>query len=212
MARFQAIRTGRLPIHFFACIPGKTPRFSTRTWFTAPTSWFTTRTSWFCLFFVRLKAGKFRASRLLFSLLFSFIAFGPIRLFAAAPVLEANASLDAPATAGYFTLTWPMPEDVATPPDIIIEESRTADFAETRVVYRGPDEATTRSGLRNGDYFYRARFADEAGAWSAVVPVRVSHHSLSRALSFMGLGFAVFLSVAGIILFGWLREDRGGRS
>ena len=116
---------------------------------------------------------------------------------------------------GVYQLSW-----TASGP-VRIEESTQADFASVRVVYAGRDRATTLTGRRDGRYHYRARALASSGALavggaiSAPVSVQVSHHPLSRALLFFGVGGFVFVATVGLIVVGDRRlaqercDDRG---
>ncbi|MCR9144132.1 MAG: hypothetical protein NXI24_17925 [bacterium] len=142
---------------------------------------------------------------------------------AATPV-RAQGAGDAPefveppasANAGYFSLNWRMPESSANAeadddptPRFEIQEGTNADFTNPRLIYRGPETATTVSGKADGDYFYRVRKIDARNdqSWSAVHTVRVVHHPLNRAFAFLLLGGVVFLATAFLILRG--DADRG---
>jgi len=117
------------------------------------------------------------------------------------PVLEASSSVDKPATAGFFTLTWSA--DSAT--RFEIQEAGNRDFSDARRRYLGSDQATTVTGKRDGTYYYRARVVaatGQPGTWCEPVAVRVAHHSLERAWLFFGIGAVVFIASLIVILRG----------
>lgn len=76
-----------------------------------------------------------------------------------------------------------------------------------RVVYTGKDTAMTMSGKPDGVYSYRVQ-TDYAK--SNTIQVQVSHHPMSRALTFLSVGGIVFFLTAGLILFG--QKAPAGRS
>ncbi|MGD8497761.1 MAG: fibronectin type III domain-containing protein, partial [Chromatiales bacterium] len=86
-----------------------------------------------------------------------------------APVLESDSEI---ATAGFFRLQW---ESADLEGAYELQEASRADFADSRVLYTGPDLATVLSGKPDGDYHYRVRRMHEEGrsAWSAPVQVQV---------------------------------------
>lgn len=80
-------------------------------------------------------------------------------------------------------------------------------FASPKTLYRGTDSASVRTGLADGDYFYRVRYLSPAeSAWSAPVAVTVRHHGPWRTWGLFGLGASVFLATLGLILWGARRE------
>lgn len=104
---------------------------------------------------------------------------------------------------GVFQLEWTQPGPVR------LEESLDSDFRDAALIYEGKDRATTLSGRADGTYFYRLLALEpnrpaEADSTHAVgqTEVRVSHHPLSRALAFFGLGFLVFASTVVLIVVG----------
>lgn len=124
----------------------------------------------------------------------------------ASPTLTADTEV---ATAGFFRLSWSIPE---ADPDtgFELQEAQSAAFDHPTVVYAGPDRATTFSGRENGDYYFRVRDirADRASAWSAVTRIQVQHHPLARAWLFFALGAVVFLATLALILRGPTEERR----
>jgi len=129
---------------------------------------------------------------------------------AAAPGLDAKPSRS---TDGVYQLSWQATGQV------LLEEARDPGFTDSRIVYRGRDQATTLTGRSDGVYYYRlspaapADASSEAGSEegrpaakaerSAVpVQVRVEHHSLFRALSVFLVGLAVFAATVRLVLAG----------
>lgn len=103
------------------------------------------------------------------------------------------------ATAGYYQLSWESDNAV-----VELEESTDATFGDPQLLYAGADSATVISGRSDGTWFYRARIRDNNGEspWSEPVSVTVTHHTLTRALSFFALGIVVFLATVWIIVRG----------
>lgn len=91
---------------------------------------------------------------------------------------------------------------------VVLEESRSADFARPVVVYAGRDQATTLSGRADGTYYYRLHAATEvAGAAlqsdaPPIIRVEVAHHPLSRAVGFFLVGLLVFTATVGLVVSG----------
>jgi hypothetical protein len=113
-----------------------------------------------------------------------------------APGVGAAPALQAPSgavTAGFYQLSWD-----STASRYELEEASGPGFADSRLLYAGPDTATVLSGRENGRYYYRIRGVDEAGAagpWSEAAVVEVRHHPLSRALGFFVVGLIVFAAL-----------------
>jgi len=104
-------------------------------------------------------------------------------------------------TAGYLTLGW---REAAG--DRFEVQQRAA--GAWRSIYRGPDRATTLTGLDDGDYAFRVRPLAPEGAWGPSLEVTVAHHSLHRALAFFGTGAAMFAVL--VAALAWpLREEDG---
>jgi len=114
-----------------------------------------------------------------------------------APAQALQADTDV-ATAGFFQLRWTADGPVE------LQESRSSDFSMARTIYTGADTARIISGKPDGDWFYRLRPAGAAtGAqWTETLRVRVSHHSLGRALAFFAVGAAVFAATLALIIKG----------
>lgn len=115
----------------------------------------------------------------------------------AAPVLETSTTSS---DTGFWRLSW------SSPGDVELQEATRADFSDARVLYEGPDQATVVSGRLDGVYHYRLRAA--GGPWGQAVRVEVQHHSLRKALSFLGAGAVVFVSTVILIVVGHRRHRR----
>ncbi|WP_455219461.1 hypothetical protein [Kaarinaea lacus] len=115
----------------------------------------------------------------------------------AAPELQTDSEL---ATAGYYRLSWQ--NNIAA--DFVLEEATDPTFSQVTILYQGPDTATLISGRSDGTYYYRIRNMqdDIETEWSNVTRVEVSHHPLSRAFMFFGLGAFVFIATLVIVLLG----------
>lgn len=155
------------------------------------------------------------------------------------PAVEITAS-DAISTTGFYGVSWavrddaPLPaehalvrfevQEAALPPDTDAVDSLLAGGdLRYETLYTGADRATTRTGIPNGRYAYRARAfmavrtvqdADSAApdtaatAWSPPVVVEVRHHALGKALGFLALGAVIFLATLALILAGSRRAGR----
>ena len=114
-------------------------------------------------------------------------------------------------TDGVYQLSW------ESKGEVLLEEARDPGFTDSRIVYRGRDQATTLTGRRDGVYYYRLSFASAASIGGSSekglsarrterspVPlqVRVEHHSLLRALSVFAVGLAVFAATVRLVLAG----------
>ena len=103
-------------------------------------------------------------------------------------------SSDELATGGYYRLTWENGPDASA---FQLQESRSAEFTQAKVIYQGGDLASVISGRSNGEYHYRIRQVDEEGspvsAWSESLQVTVEHHPLGRAFVFFTIGLVVFV-------------------
>lgn len=113
--------------------------------------------------------------------------------------LEAAPALS---TDGVVVLSW---QPAGQP--VVLERASRADFRDARVLYRGTDGASLRSGLSDGSYHYRVAPLIEgaAGPWSGPVTVRVEHHQPRRAWALFALGALVFVSTLALILGGTRR-------
>lgn len=104
------------------------------------------------------------------------------------------------ATAGFYQLSWKMPEQLE---QIELQESRTPELADYRVIYRGPDLARAVSGKSDGEYYYRLVSAgDKERRASNIVKVTVAHHPLRNAFLFFAIGALVFVAILVAILSG----------
>lgn len=102
-------------------------------------------------------------------------------------------------TAGFYRLSWE-----AGIERVELQEATEPGFDNPATTYTGPDRATVISGKPNGTWFYRIRALHDknAGPWSEPLTVTVAHHSLSRALLFLGLGVTVFIATVLMIVRG----------
>lgn len=136
---------------------------------------------------------------------------GLVLVFSALASAVAGASLDlqadrAVSTDGVVQLRWLSPGQA-----VVLQRAHSADFAVPRMLYQGTDTASVRTGLSDGDYFYRVGALDaDVRVWSAPVQVTVRHHDALRTWGLFGVGVAVFLATLGLILFGWARETKHG--
>lgn len=141
------------------------------------------------------------------TLLFLLLIFS-IPGWANTPVLTASAEIS---TAGYFQLDWQGSSDS---PFFQLEESTSADFTSSKLLYEGQDTSSVISGRGNGEYLYRLREIDtqsqSAGQWSEPVRVSVEHHALTKALSFFFIGLLVFISTLVAIMRGSKRLSHQG--
>lgn len=120
-----------------------------------------------------------------------------------AAVLQTDRQLS---TDGVVQLSWALDGR-----PVELQRATDAAFTTPRTLYRGTDSASLRTGLADGDYYFRLRpGAATSGAWSAPVMVSVRHHGAARTWGLFGLGGVVFLSVLAVILWGRAREVRHG--
>lgn len=120
----------------------------------------------------------------------------------ASPALVLNADRHQ-STDGVVQLSWALDGR-----PVVLQRSADPSFLAPKTLYRGTDSASLRTGLPNGDYYFRLRAADQPGVWSDPVEVSVRHHGPLRTWGLFGLGALVFLSVIGLILGGTAREKR----
>ncbi len=106
-------------------------------------------------------------------------------------------------SAGYVTISWAGKSDaeLKTPASTeyqlqIKQQSQSDDDYKT--IYQGRDNATTLSGLENGNYQLRLQSAE--GVWSEPLQISISHHALNKALAFFAIGLVLFLSLL-ILIF-----------
>lgn len=121
------------------------------------------------------------------------------------PVTALSVDLSADRTVstdGTVQLRW-APE----PQGVTLQRADNPEFSAPLSLYQGTDTASLRTGLSEGDYFYRVGFADAADpSWSAPVQVAVRHHDAVRTWGLFGIGATVFVATLGLILWGWTRE------
>lgn len=126
----------------------------------------------------------------------------------ASPTLSADTDI---ATAGFFRLSWSVPEgqEAEQEQGYELQESVSADFENPRVIYTGPDAATTFSGRADGEFYFRVRSIEpgQPSPWSTVAQVQVRHHPLARVWVFFALGAIVFLATLTLILRGATEEQ-----
>lgn len=81
----------------------------------------------------------------------------------------------------------------------------------SRIVYEGPDTASTVTGRGEGDYTYRLEVLAPGGApgGSASCSVEVAPPSLSLAFGLFGLGLFICLATITLITRGHRRHRRG---
>jgi hypothetical protein len=107
---------------------------------------------------------------------------------------------------GVYQLRWPAGAEG------VVEESATAAFDQSRVLYEGSDHAVTVSGRPDGAWYYRLRPHVATPGESPVVRVNVEHHSLARALGFFLVGLVVFVATVGLVVRGTGEGDASGDS
>ena len=138
------------------------------------------------------------------------------------PRPEITAPEDELAPEGHFKLTWSGAAEA--PPETVftVQQGRDPEFREPTTVYTGPDSGTYRSGLTEGDYFYRVRAERFGGKspWSETKHVRVQYVGDQQVAIMMLAGFVVFVATVAFIVTGHLRtrhqtihpEDHDGDS
>ena len=112
------------------------------------------------------------------------------------PELTSNTEI---ATAGFYHLSWK-----SDAKKIELQESNDSNFTSAITLYKGADTATLISGKPDGTWYYRIRNINNGntGNWSQPVVVTVSHHSLSRALTFFVIGFLMFIATVTLVIKG----------
>lgn len=128
------------------------------------------------------------------------LAFAVTPAQAAAPgaTTDALAASTTLSTDGVYQISW-AGEDAAE-----LIESRGPGFDQTRIVYRGTDNATVLTGRSDGVYRYHLRGIE------GFVEVEVRHHPLSRALVFFTLGAIVFLATVALVVREATEEENDG--
>lgn len=96
-------------------------------------------------------------------------------------------------TAGYATLAWPGVPGKS----FVLEEN---DAGVWRVIYQGPDRATTLSGRPDGRYEFRLK-ADGQFV-TTPLSLTIEHHPLSRAWMFFGIGAVMFVLLLAVLIRG----------
>jgi hypothetical protein len=126
-----------------------------------------------------------------------FLLFSRVAL--AAPTLE----LDGDSQAGHVTVSWAAREG-ADASEFQVQEATSNAFQDARDIYRGQHTASVISGLRNGDFYFRARAKTGAGwsDWSEPAKFHVEHPSLRIAFGLFGLGALVFGATTWVIVRG----------
>lgn len=125
----------------------------------------------------------------------------------ALPVVGQAVTLDADralSTDGAVQLSWALDGQ-----PVQLQRADEPGFRDPRTVYQGSDSASLRTGLVDGDYWFRLR-PQGAADWSEPVAVQVRHHGAVRTWGLFGLGALVFLSIVGMIVAGTARESRHG--
>ncbi|KAA9133268.1 hypothetical protein F3N42_02635 [Marinihelvus fidelis] len=106
-------------------------------------------------------------------------------------------------TAGYLTLGWDADGDVE-----LQQRGAGGDWV---TIYRGPDAATTLSGLANGEITWRARTVSNngatTGAWGPTLSIQVAHHAMGRALAVFITGAVMFLVLLACIVMPWREKE-----
>jgi len=103
--------------------------------------------------------------------------------------------------AGFASLSWiDAPEGEA-----VLEWDRGTGWRE---LYRGTDQASTVTGLEEGQYRFRLTRPD--GTRSEPLSFTVEHHALSLAWQFFGAGALLFLLLIGLLV--WPARNERGRS
>ncbi len=120
-----------------------------------------------------------------------------------APALASDAPV---AEAGTYRLHW-----TGDGRSVELQQADTQAFATPRTLYRGTDAARVISGRPDGVSYFRIRYLEPPGPWSATVRVEVRHHDLAEALGLFGVGALVFLSTATLIVVGGRRRRRDQR-
>lgn len=115
----------------------------------------------------------------------------------AAQEIRLYSSGDGVSHAGHIKLEW---QPAAAARLFEVQQAADESFGEVKTIYNGPDRATFVSGLKNGTYYFRVR--GQGQDWSNVQKLEVIHHSLTLTYVLLGLGGLVFLSTAGMVLYG----------
>jgi hypothetical protein len=120
-----------------------------------------------------------------------------------APVLQWDQADKA--NAGYYRLSWHLPEGTlkeGVEVEYELQASDNGDFRDARVAYRGWDTARVISGQHNGVTYYRVRVQEDGqtSPWSEVVAATVEHFTLIRAFEFFTVGALVFIITLAFVI------------
>jgi hypothetical protein len=126
---------------------------------------------------------------------------------AAAPRFTAED--DVAASEGHATLAWTV--DAKPGNDLVFElqQSRSRDFSNHRVVHDGVEDAYFVSGLREGATYFRVRAVRSdagAGPWSETLVVRVEYPGRGQVVVLLAAGFVVLAATVAAVVFGFLRS------
>ncbi len=122
----------------------------------------------------------------------------------AVPALRATASPDAPSSDGTFEMTWrpPTPNEGVDGYEFEVHLDTTGTGNDFARWYQGAATQSFVSGMSDGTVLARVRGRSHGqawSAWSAPVRIEIAHHSMTKALTLMFIGFAVFLIIVGYI-------------
>lgn len=106
-------------------------------------------------------------------------------------------NLNIDSNSGYIQLEWNVKSEVET---YVLQQATDSNFADAKVIYQGPDQASFVSGLNNNTYYYRV--GDLQQNWSSTLRLNVKHQSLSLAYTLFILGFVVFAGTIFIVIKG----------
>ncbi len=100
---------------------------------------------------------------------------------------------------GTVTLSWEKPEAL----EIELQQSDSADFAESMTRYKGTDPASVITGLPEGIHYFRIADASTS-EWSAPLAMKVEFFSRWKLWLILIIGAGVVLATMGAILAGHL--------
>jgi hypothetical protein len=116
------------------------------------------------------------------------------------------------AKAGHVKLVWRGDGEAL---EYELQQASDADFTEPVQVYRGGDEASFRSGLTDGHYFFRVRArqaqTETWGPWSEPLAFVCEHHALRLALLLVVSGGVMFLLIVVFVAAGVRTLGQSGR-
>lgn len=115
---------------------------------------------------------------------------------------------DGPSGTGAYRIAWDGPDGATFR---LVETELSASAPRERLLYEGPDGASTVSGRAEGLYRYKVGIVenDQVHAWSEACEVHVEPPSMHMAVTLFGVGFAVVLATVMTILFGHRAHRRG---